>query len=151
MRVFLLLCLLALGNAKPYQSINVMDFMRNYDIMMADSSHEEDEDDEDDDNNLDDKNVNVKEVDVKEVDVKEIDVKEIDEDDDDDDEDYDDNCPAGCQCSPRVVQCSDKGERSLYFDQKNSQNFIIAISVEVFENNNNAIRVLSFLLANNFN
>ncbi|XP_034389810.1 asporin [Cyclopterus lumpus] len=80
MRVFLLLCLLALGNAKPYQSINVMDFMRNYDIMMADSSHE----DEDEDNDVDD-----------------------------DDDDYDDNCPAGCQCSPRVVQCSDKGEISV--------------------------------------
>jgi len=126
MRVFLLLCLLALGNAKPYQSINLMDFMRNYDIMMADSSHEEDEDDEDDDNKVDDKDVNVKEV------------------DDDEDEDYDDNCPAGCQCSPRVVQCSDKGERSLYFDQKNYKNVIIAISVEGFEKNNNAIRVLSF-------
>lgn len=103
-----------------------MDFMRNYDIMMADSSHEEDEDDEDDDNKVDDKDVNVKEV------------------DDDEDEDYDDNCPAGCQCSPRVVQCSDKGERSLYFDQKNYKNVIIAISVEGFEKNNNAIRVLSF-------
>ncbi|XP_068451958.1 asporin [Clinocottus analis] len=78
MRVLLLLCLLALGNAKPYQSINVMDFMRNYDIMMADSS------DEDDDNDVDE-----------------------------DDDDYDDNCPAGCTCSPRVVQCSDKGEISV--------------------------------------
>ncbi|KAI3369759.1 hypothetical protein L3Q82_024586 [Scortum barcoo] len=73
MRIFLLLCLLALGNAKPYQPINVMDFMKNYDIMMADS-------DEDDD-------------------------------DDDDDDDYvDENCPAGCHCSPRVVQCSDQGQ-----------------------------------------
>lgn len=80
MRVFLLLCLLALGNAKPYQPINVMDFMKNYDIMMADS------DDDDDDNN--------------------------DDDDDKDNDDYDDddeNCPAGCHCSPRVVQCSDQG------------------------------------------
>lgn len=54
-----------------------MDFMKTYDIMMADS-------DEDDDDN----------------------------DDDDDDDDYDDedeNCPTGCHCSPRVVQCSDQG------------------------------------------
>lgn len=32
--------------------------------------------------------------------------------DDDDDDDYDardENCPAGCHCSPRVVQCSDQG------------------------------------------
>ncbi|KAK9529573.1 hypothetical protein VZT92_013656 [Zoarces viviparus] len=80
MRVFLLLCLLALGNAKPYQSINALDFMRNYDIMMADSSDEDDDDDSDEDDN---------------------------------DNDYDDNCPAGCHCSPRVVQCSDQGEISV--------------------------------------
>lgn len=73
MRVFLLLCLLALGNAKPYEPINVMDFMKNYDIMMADS---DDDDDDDDDDNLDDE---------------------------------DENCPAGCHCSPGVVQCSDQG------------------------------------------
>uniref|UniRef100_A0A3Q3KSG8 LRRNT domain-containing protein n=2 Tax=Monopterus albus TaxID=43700 RepID=A0A3Q3KSG8_MONAL len=70
MRVFLLLCLLAVGNAKPYQPINIMDFMKNYDIMMADSD---------------------------------------DDDDDDDDYDDDENCPAGCRCSPKVVQCSDLG------------------------------------------
>ncbi|XP_022056357.1 asporin [Acanthochromis polyacanthus] len=51
MRVFILLCLLALGNAKPYQPINVMDFMKNYDIMMAD---EDDDDDDDDDYDDDD-------------------------------------------------------------------------------------------------
>ncbi|XP_070707649.1 asporin [Pempheris klunzingeri] len=77
MSVFLLLCLLALGNAKPYQPLNTMDFLKYYDIMMADSG--EDDDDEDDD------------------------------DDDDDYDDDDDNCPAGCHCSPRVVQCSDQG------------------------------------------
>ncbi|XP_026162388.1 asporin [Mastacembelus armatus] len=72
MRVFLLLCLLALGNAKPYQPINVMDFMKNYDIMMSDL------------------------------------------DDDEDDDDYEDeNCPSGCHCSPRVVQCSDQGLISI--------------------------------------
>lgn len=66
MRVFLLLCLLALGHAKPYQPVNVMDFMKNYDIMMADAH--------------------------------------------DDDDDYEDeDCPAGCRCSPRVIQCSDQG------------------------------------------
>ncbi|KAM4613151.1 asporin [Polymixia lowei] len=79
MRVFLLLCLLALGNAKPYQPINVMDLLRNYDIMMGDA---DDDNDDDDDNDIDD---------------------------DDDDDDDDENCPAGCQCWPRVVQCSDQG------------------------------------------
>lgn len=74
MRVFLLLCLLALGNAKPYQPINTMDFMKNYDIMMADSGEDDDDDD-----------------------------------DGDDYDDEDDSCPAGCQCSPKVVQCSDQG------------------------------------------
>ncbi|XP_076604652.1 asporin [Chaetodon auriga] len=84
MSVFLLLCLLALGNAKPYQPINVMDFMKNYDIMMADRG------DDDDDNDNDD-----------------------DDDDDDDYDDEDENCPAGCHCSPRVVQCSDQGQISV--------------------------------------
>ncbi|KAM7005484.1 asporin isoform 1-T2 [Tautogolabrus adspersus] len=83
MRVFLLLCLLMLGNAKPYQPINVMDFMKNYDIMMADSS--DDDDDDDDDNN----------------------------NDDDDYDDDNENCPAGCHCSPRAVQCSDQGQISV--------------------------------------
>ncbi|XP_073324944.1 asporin [Pagrus major] len=82
MRVFLLLCLLALGNAKPYQPINVMDFMKNFDIMMADAGDDDDDDDDDDK--------------------------------DDDDDDYDDeNCPAGCRCSPGVVQCSDQGQISV--------------------------------------
>ncbi|XP_071350966.1 asporin [Trachinotus anak] len=77
MRVFLLLCLLALGNAKPYEPINVMDFMKNYDIMMADSGDDDDDDD--------------------------------DEDEDEDFDDDDENCPAGCHCTPRVMQCSDQG------------------------------------------
>lgn len=34
-----------------------------------------------------------------------------DDDDNDDDDDYDDdNCPPGCHCSPKVLQCSDQGE-----------------------------------------
>ncbi|KAM9409178.1 asporin isoform 2-T2 [Pholidichthys leucotaenia] len=73
MRVLLLLCLLALGNAKSFQPINIMDFMKN-EIMMADADDDDDDDDEVDD------------------------------------DDYDnENCPANCICSPRVVQCSDKG------------------------------------------
>ncbi|XP_031681675.1 asporin [Oncorhynchus kisutch] len=72
MRGFLLLCLLALGHAKPYQPINVLDFMRDHEIMMQDA----DDDDDDDDNALTD-------------------------------------CPFGCQCSLRVVQCSDLGLLSV--------------------------------------
>ncbi|KAL3058133.1 hypothetical protein OYC64_010337 [Pagothenia borchgrevinki] len=53
MRVFLLLCLLAIGNAKPYEPINVMEFMKNYDVMMADSADEESDEDDDDDNDDD--------------------------------------------------------------------------------------------------
>ncbi|CAB1315667.1 unnamed protein product [Coregonus sp. 'balchen'] len=71
MRGFLLLCLLALGHAKPYQPINVLDFMRDHEIMMQD------------------------------------------EDDDDDDDDFLTDCPFGCQCSLRVVQCSDLGLLSV--------------------------------------
>ncbi|KAM7421998.1 hypothetical protein PAMA_010195 [Pampus argenteus] len=54
MRVFLLLCLLALGNAKPYQPININDFMRNYDIMVADSEESDEDDDNEDDDDYDD-------------------------------------------------------------------------------------------------
>ncbi|XP_068598476.1 asporin [Brachionichthys hirsutus] len=78
MRFFLLLCLLALGTAKPYQPINVMEFMKNYDLMMADDDENSDEDDNEDD-----------------------------------DYDEDENCPAGCHCLPRVVQCSDQGQISV--------------------------------------
>lgn len=59
-----------------------MEFMKNYDIMMADTDDDDDDDDDDDKDN---------------------------DDDDDDYDDDDDNCPAGCHCSPRVVQCSDQG------------------------------------------
>ncbi|XP_068170913.1 asporin [Antennarius striatus] len=74
MRLFLLLCLLTLGAAKSYQRINVMELMKNYDLMMADEDNS-------------------------------------DEDDSKEEEDYEENesCPAGCHCSPRVVQCSDQG------------------------------------------
>lgn len=34
---------------------------------------------------------------------------EEDDDDDDDDYDEDENCPSGCHCSPKVLQCSDQG------------------------------------------
>uniref|UniRef100_A0A3Q3WRL8 LRRNT domain-containing protein n=1 Tax=Mola mola TaxID=94237 RepID=A0A3Q3WRL8_MOLML len=78
MRVFLLLCLLVLGNAKPYQPIDVMDFLKDYDIMMADSDENDDEDNNEDKYN-----------------------------------DEHESCPAGCHCSPRVVQCSDQGQISV--------------------------------------
>lgn len=60
-----------------------MDYMKSYDIMMADSSDDDDDDDDEED------------------------------DDDDDYDDEDENCPSGCHCSPRVVQCSDKGQETL--------------------------------------
>lgn len=68
-----------------------MDFMKNYEIMMGDAADDDGDDEKDDvdDNKVDD-----------------------DDDDEDDDIDYkanDDNCPTGCHCSPRVVQCSDQG------------------------------------------
>lgn len=80
MRVFILLCLLALGNTKPYQPVNVMEFMKNYDIMMADAVDDDDDEEDDDDS-----------------------------DEDEGSEEEDENCPPGCHCSPRVVQCSDQG------------------------------------------
>ncbi|XP_060926360.1 asporin [Limanda limanda] len=89
MRVFLLLCLLVVGNAKPYHPINIMEFMKNYDIMMADSSDDDHDDDDDDDDG------------------------HSDEDDNDDLDDDDENCPASCHCSPRVMQCSDQGLISI--------------------------------------
>ncbi|KAF7207400.1 asporin [Nothobranchius furzeri] len=48
MKVLLLFCLLTLGSSKPYQPINIMDLMKSYDIMMADSDEDEDDDDYDD-------------------------------------------------------------------------------------------------------
>lgn len=58
MRILLLLCLLALGSTKPYRPINVMDFMKSYEIMMADSSDEDDDDDGDDKDDYDDEDEN---------------------------------------------------------------------------------------------
>lgn len=51
-----------------------MDFLKDYDIMMADSDENDDEDNNEDKYN-----------------------------------DEHESCPAGCHCSPRVVQCSDQG------------------------------------------
>lgn len=82
MKVILLLCLLTLGNAKLYQPFNIASFLKSNEIMMADSEDDDDEDDDDDDK------------------------------DDDDDYDDDENCPSGCHCSPKVLQCSDQGERT---------------------------------------
>ncbi|XP_056461158.1 asporin [Gadus chalcogrammus] len=89
MKLFLLLCLLALGNAKPYQPINVQEFLRNYDMMMADAG-------DDDDNDIDDEDEESKE-------------EEEEEEESEEEEEEVEDCPAGCQCWPRVVQCSDQG------------------------------------------
>ncbi|KAJ7994444.1 hypothetical protein DPEC_G00249330 [Dallia pectoralis] len=70
--LFLLLCLLAPCQAKPYQPINVLDIMRDYDIMMQDT-----------------------------------------DDDNDEDDDLLPDCPIGCHCLLRVVQCSDFGMISV--------------------------------------
>lgn len=80
MKLFLLLCLLALGRTTPQQPMKIKEVLRSYDLMMADAG-----DDDDDDN-------------------------DIDEDDGDSDEDDElEDCPKGCHCWPRVMQCSDKG------------------------------------------
>ncbi|KAK7136806.1 hypothetical protein R3I93_016996 [Phoxinus phoxinus] len=79
MKVLLLLTLLTLCHAKPYMPINVMNFVKHHDIMQQDAGDYDDDDD----------------------------------DDDDDYNDYDDNvvsdCPEGCRCSKKVLQCSDQG------------------------------------------
>ncbi|KAI4881104.1 hypothetical protein NFI96_024793, partial [Prochilodus magdalenae] len=86
MRVLLLFALLLLCNAKPYKPIKIMELMKIHDIMQQD---DRDDDDDDDD----------------------------DGDDGDDYDDFEDNlisdCPFGCQCSRRVVQCSDLGLTSV--------------------------------------
>lgn len=66
--------------------------MKNYENMMGDAADDDDGDDDKED--VEDNKV---------------------DDDDDDDEDYkadDENCPTGCHCSPRVVQCSDQGQNT---------------------------------------
>lgn len=88
MKVLLLLTLLTLCHAKPYTHINVMDFIKHHDIMQQDVGDFDDDDDDDDD-------------DV----------------DDDDYDNYDDNfvsdCPEGCRCSKKVLQCSDQGKNYM--------------------------------------
>uniref|UniRef100_A0A8C1M304 Asporin (LRR class 1) n=1 Tax=Cyprinus carpio TaxID=7962 RepID=A0A8C1M304_CYPCA len=79
MKLLLLLTLLTLCHAKPYTPINVMDFIKDHDIMQQDAGDFDDDDD----------------------------------DDGDDYDNYDDNfisdCPEGCRCSKKVLQCSDQG------------------------------------------
>lgn len=64
--------------------INVMDFIKHHDIMQQDAGDYDDDDDDDDD---------------------------------DDYNDYDDNfvsdCPEGCRCSKKVLQCSDQGKHCI--------------------------------------
>ncbi|XP_018600135.1 asporin [Scleropages formosus] len=93
MREFLLLALLALCRARPYEPLSALDFLMSRDMMMLDAV------DEDDDN---------------------------DDDDDDDDDNFlfpprrflplgppEHECPFACQCSRRVVQCSDLGLKAV--------------------------------------
>lgn len=79
-----------------------MDFMKHYEIMMGDEADDGDDGDNEkdyaDDNKVDDDD-------------------DDDDNEDDDDTDYkanDENCPTGCHCSPRVVQCSDQGENTSH-------------------------------------
>ncbi|KAJ8400893.1 hypothetical protein AAFF_G00392470 [Aldrovandia affinis] len=83
MREILLLSLLALCQAKPYQRINVMGFPRLHDIMLQDAR---DDDDDDDNNFLFPSRGSLP---------------------------PEPECPFGCQCSLRVVQCSDLGLKSM--------------------------------------
>ncbi|XP_066528634.1 asporin [Hoplias malabaricus] len=88
MRVLLLFTLLFLCHAKPYKLIKPI------------------------------KPINIMEL-MKIHDIMQQDYRDDDDDDDDDDifDDFDDNfildCPFGCQCSRRVVQCSDLGLTSV--------------------------------------
>uniref|UniRef100_A0A3Q2PRZ8 Asporin n=1 Tax=Fundulus heteroclitus TaxID=8078 RepID=A0A3Q2PRZ8_FUNHE len=54
MRILLLLCLLTLGHTKPYRHVDVMELMKNNDLMMADWNDDDDDDDDDDDEDDDD-------------------------------------------------------------------------------------------------
>uniref|UniRef100_A0A3B1JHG2 Asporin n=1 Tax=Astyanax mexicanus TaxID=7994 RepID=A0A3B1JHG2_ASTMX len=80
MRVLLLFTLLLLCHAKPYKPIKIMELMKVHDIMQRDDRDDDDEDDNDDDDDYDDLEDN-----------------------------YISDCPFGCTCSKRVVQCSDLG------------------------------------------
>ncbi|KAG7478125.1 hypothetical protein MATL_G00077130 [Megalops atlanticus] len=79
MRGIILLSLLALCQAGPYKPINVLDIMRRHDIMQQDAA-----DDDDDDNNFLFPSWASPPSDAPDPD-----------------------CPFACQCSLRVVQCSD--------------------------------------------
>ncbi|XP_062842610.1 asporin [Trichomycterus rosablanca] len=83
MRLVLLFSLLLVCHAKPYKRINVMELMKLHDIMQQDNDNNIDDDDSDED------------------------------DDDDDDDNFITDCPFGCQCFRRVVQCSDLGLTSV--------------------------------------
>lgn len=73
--------------------------MKNYETMMGDAADDDDDKDDVDDNKV-------------------VDDDEDDDEDDDNDDDGDDykaedeNCPNGCHCSPRVIQCSDQGQKT---------------------------------------
>ncbi|XP_017305654.1 asporin [Ictalurus punctatus] len=84
MRVILLFALLFLCHGKKYKPINIMELMKIHDIMQQDSGSEEDDDDDDDDDN-----------------------------DNDIEDNFITDCPFGCQCLSRVVQCSDLGLTSV--------------------------------------
>ncbi|XP_051551401.1 asporin-like [Myxocyprinus asiaticus] len=79
MKALLLLTLLTLCHTKPYKPINVMDFMKNNEIMQQDLGDDDDDDDGDDD-----------------------DYAEYDDN-------FVSDCPEWCRCSKRVLQCSDQG------------------------------------------
>ncbi len=97
MKVLLLLTLLTLCHAIPYTPINVMDFIKHHDIMQQDAGDFDDDDDDDDD-------------------------------DDHHYDDYDDNfvsdCPEGCRCSKKVLQCSDHGKNFMIFLQTTKDRMI---------------------------
>ncbi|KAJ8259873.1 hypothetical protein GJAV_G00174430 [Gymnothorax javanicus] len=83
MREIVLLCLLALCKAKPYEPINIMDFLKYRDIMLQDAG--EDDDDDDGKGTTPSRGTPPTEPD----------------------------CPFGCQCFLRVIQCSDLGLKSV--------------------------------------
>ncbi|XP_073700179.1 asporin [Garra rufa] len=83
MKILLLLALLTLCHAKPYTHVNVMDFIKQHELMQQDAADYDDDDDDDDD---DDAEYN-----------------------DYEDDNFVSNCPEGCRCSKKVMQCSDQG------------------------------------------
>ncbi|TRZ01622.1 hypothetical protein DNTS_022974 [Danionella cerebrum] len=83
MKVLYLLALVTLCHTKPYKPINVMEFIEHNEIMQQDVGGFDDDDDD------------------------------YDDDDGNNYDDYEDNfvsdCPEGCRCSKKVLQCSDQG------------------------------------------